>query len=121
MKPEEIDQINFMNWVDFNLPEIAPDVHHFANERWLGNNPSALQAGRKLKRMGVKAGVSDIFVAVPKNGKGGLWIELKVGKNKPSPAQTAFLERKRERGYEAVCVWGWEAAKVILLTYLETK
>ena len=31
-----------------------------------------------VKLMGVKRGVSDIFLAVPKEGNGGLWIEMKA-------------------------------------------
>lgn len=114
MTPETIEQINFINWVNRHLPEIAQDTHHFANER-----KCSIQQGRLLKRMGVKKGVADIFIAVPKNGYAGLWIELKVGNNKPTKEQQAFLARKISRGYSAVCVWGWEAAKDIVLSYLK--
>ena len=31
----------------------------------------------KMKRMGFKNGVSDCFLAVPKGGFAGLWIEMK--------------------------------------------
>lgn len=114
MKPEEIAQINFMNWVKFHLPHIAMDTHHIANER-----QCTPQEGQKLKRMGVTKGVADIFVAVPIHGKAGLWIELKVGRNKPTQEQMEFLERKLERGYAASCVYGWEAARDRLLSYLQ--
>ena len=69
--------------------------------------------------MGVKRGVADFFLALPLNGKAGLWIELKVGTNKPSKEQQAFLERKVQRGYDAVCVWGTEAARDAIKVYLK--
>lgn len=114
MKNEEIDQINFMNWVSYNLPDVFEDTHHFANQR-----SCSIQEGRKLKRMGVKRGVSDIFVAIPKNGKSGLWLELKVGSGKPSKEQIDFLARKQERGYVCRVAWGYSDAIDILLDYLE--
>lgn len=114
MKDEDIAQINFMNWVSYNLPDIFEDTHHFANQR-----TCSIQEGRKLKRMGVKRGVSDIFVAIPKNGKSGLWVELKVGSGKVSKEQKEFLLRKTKNGYACHVAWGWQDAKDILLDYLD--
>lgn len=126
LKPEEIDHINLISWFNYQFPELYADFHHFANERYLIPTVSGShwQVGRKLKRMGVKAGVADFFLAIPStdkdgNFKAGLWIELKVNKNKPSPAQKEFLARKIVMGYEAVCVLGWEAGKEAILTYLK--
>jgi hypothetical protein len=114
MKNEDIAQINFMNWVSYNLPDVFEDTHHFANQR-----TCSIQEGRKLKRMGVKRGVPDIFVAIPKNGKSGLWIELKEGTGVLSKEQKAFLLRKSERGYVCRVAWGYAAAIDILIDYLE--
>ena len=114
LNPEQIDHINLINWFHFHFPELADDFHHFANER-----RCSVQHGRLLKRMGVKKGVADFFLAFPFNGKAGLWIELKVGTGKPSLEQMAFLSRKMLRGYEALVVWGFEAAKEIILSYLK--
>lgn len=113
LKPEEIDHINLINWFHYNYPELADDFHHFANER-----RCSVQQGRILKRMGVKKGVSDFFLAVPCGDYHGLWIELKVGKGKLSIEQSEFLCRKNERGYIATAAWGFDAAKELILTYL---
>jgi hypothetical protein len=113
LQPEQIEQINTVNWFNYQFPELADDLHHFANER-----KCSIQQGRILKRMGVKKGVADFFLAIPLNDKAGLWIELKVGKNKPTKEQIAFAERKIKRHYEFAFVWGFEAAKEIILTYL---
>jgi hypothetical protein len=77
-----------------------------------------MQTGITLKRMGVKKGVADFFLALPSGDYHGLWIELKVGKGKLSPEQISFLNRKTERGYLAVAVWGFDAAIEIIKNYL---
>jgi len=45
-------------------------------------------------------------------------LELKVGKNKPSPEQEQFCEQKILRGYETTFAWGFEGAKAAFLIYL---
>lgn len=113
MKPEQVAQVNFINWINYHYPDIGKnDTHHFANER-----KCTVMEGRLLKRMGVTKGVADIFVGIPQNGFHGLWIELKVGKGKVSREQKAFLENKVKRGYYAVAVWGEEGAKDLFLKY----
>ncbi len=111
--PEQVDHINLVNWFSFNHPELAADFHHFANER-----RTSFMQGKILKRMGVKKGVADFFLALPIGKYYGLWIELKVGDGKLSKEQIKFLERKSARGYAAVSVWGFEAAKRTIETYL---
>jgi hypothetical protein len=114
LQPEQVDHINIVNWFNYQYPELADDFHHFANER-----KCSIQQGRLFKRMGVKKGVADFFLAYPIHGKAGLWLELKVGKNKPSKEQIEFGERKIQRGYQFAFVWGFDAAKEMLSTYLK--
>ena len=117
---ERIDHINTVNWFKHHYPELEDDFHHFANERAIEKRGGAeYYHGKILKRMGVKRGVADFFLALPQNGKAGLWIELKVGTNKPSKEQLEFLERKTQRGYVAVWVLGTEAAREAIKTYLK--
>lgn len=111
---ERIDHINTVNWFKHHYPELDDDFHHFANER-----RCSWKEGRMLKRMGVKKGVYDFLLAIPLNGKAGLWIELKVGKYKPTKEQLEFGERKRQRGYDAVVVWGSEAVREVIKGYLK--
>ncbi len=115
MTPEQIEHVNVVNWFHHNYPELADDFHHFANER-----RCSIQQGRLLKRMGVKKGVADFFLAVPCDSHHGLWIELKVEKGRLSPEQTHFINRKNARGYLAIAVWGLDAAKEIINTYLQS-
>lgn len=113
MQPEQIEHINIVNWLNYQYPEFSDDFHHFANER-----QCSIQQGRLLKRMGVKKGVSDFFLALPLNGYAGMWLELKVGKGRLSPSQVKFLKHKSDRGYFSIAVWGYEAAVDAIKTYI---
>jgi hypothetical protein len=71
-----------------------------------------------LKAEGAKAGVPDIFLPAPRQLYHGLFIELKVGKNKASDLQNEWVVALRKLGYGAVVCTGWEAAREIILSYL---
>ncbi len=114
LKPEQIVHINIVNWFNYQFPQFEPDFHHFANER-----KCSVQEGRTLSRMGVKRGVLDFFLALPLNGRAGLWVELKVGRNKPTKEQLLFAKRKIMRGYDAFFVFGFDEAKECILSYLK--
>ena len=120
LKPEDIDHINLVNWFNHEFPDLTDDFHHFANERYFNvkKNPELWSSAKKLTKMGVKKGVADFFLALPMNGYAGLWLELKVGNGKLTKEQSLFLFRKFERGYQSVAVWGEDAAKAVILTYL---
>ena len=61
--------------------------------------------------MGVKSGVWDIFVPAPAPG---LWIEMKIGKNKLSVSQAEFQTDLLPHGYKFAVCYSWiEAAKAI--------
>lgn len=72
----------------------------------------------KLKAEGVKPGVLDIFLPVPRSCWHGLFIEMKVGKNKPSDDQIKFMTEVKALGYGACVCWDWVKAAEILIQYL---
>lgn len=80
----------------------------------------------QLKAQGVKAGVSDIFLPVPKSSMHGLWIELKRPKSPQATAGTVsqeqidWLDRMGGQGYAAVVCYGWTAAMDTIIAYLES-
>lgn len=111
---EDLHQKAYMAWFYKQFPGLQEDIHHFANER-----QCSPRFGKHLKEMGVKKGVADIFLAIPNNGKAGLWIELKVLNGRLTKEQREFLSRKTARGYVALAVWGWEDAKEATLSYLK--
>jgi VRR-NUC domain-containing protein len=114
LSPEEAEHIAVVDWFHYQYPKLYYDFHHFANER-----KCSIQYGYKLKRMGVKRGIADFFLAIPLNGYAGLWIELKVGKGRLKREQAAFIRRKNQRGYLAYAVWGFEATQKIIRDYLK--
>lgn len=85
-----------------------------------GGTRNKVEAGF-LKASGVRAGVPDIFLPVARWGKHGLWIELKVGKNKPRDKQNEWLDMLNRFGYAVVVAYGWIEAKDYITQYLEDK
>ena len=73
-----------------------------------------------LKRQGVKAGVSDITIQVPRGGYHGLWLELKVKPNKATEEQIKFLEAMKEQGYYTVIAYGALEAVDVIKRYMES-
>lgn len=60
----------------------------------------------KLKAQGVKPGVPDLCIPVARGGYHGLYIEMKVGKNKPTEHQEKWLKLLNEQGYKAIVCYG---------------
>ena len=93
--PERELQISVAGWLDIALAD--PCVwFHVPN----GEKRSPRTAGL-LKRMGVKAGVPDLFVFAP-----GIVValELKAGKGRATETQEAMLDRLNECGvHTAIC------------------
>lgn len=109
---EDEEQIAIFKWARLQeslYPELK-QLHHIPN----GGLRSKATAA-KLKAMGVKPGVPDMCLPVPRNGCHGLYIELKRREGGViSPAQGKWLEDLYNNGYQAsVCYGADEAIKVI--------
>lgn len=104
---EDTEQIGVIEWAEWHTsqyPELKL-LHHIPN----GGKRNAVEAAR-LKAMGVKAGVPDLFLPVPRGGYAGLYIEMKYGKNKPTDKQSEWIAALRQQGYKVtVCYSGAEA------------
>jgi hypothetical protein len=72
----------------------------------------------KLKREGVIAGVSDLFLMVAKGGHHGLFIEMKSKAGKPQQNQLEFIKLAQLMGYAAVVCFGFSEAKDQVKNYL---
>lgn len=90
---EEKLQINFIKWFALEHRKLWDERKLFAIPNGGARNPIV---GAKLKAGGVRAGVWDLFLAVPKNGKCGLFLETKYGKNKLSAEQKEFMESLKD-------------------------
>ena len=73
--------------------------------------------GARLKAEGARAGVPDIFVAVPAQGKHGLFIEMKKDGGTLSKKQEIWRERLLAAGYGFAVAYGYEDAIGLLTTY----
>lgn len=93
-------------------PELAL-LHHVKNETREGAAQVAVD-----KAMGVKPGVPDLCLPVPRGEYHGLYIELKTETGRTTPAQAWWGERLREQGYACRVCRGWEAAVEVLEWYL---
>jgi hypothetical protein len=74
----------------------------------------AKKTASMLKAEGVKAGVPDVALAVPRGPYHGLYGEMKFGKGRMSPTQRDWLERLKAQGYKTGVWYSWlEAARAI--------
>jgi hypothetical protein len=81
--------------------------------------------GRWMNEEGLKAGVPDIFAAIPVGKYHGLFLEMKRVKPKGrlTPNQILWLERLSAAGYDCAVAYGCDHAIALLNEYLkgETK
>lgn len=79
-----------------------------------------IRTAAMLKASGVKPGVPDICLPVPRGGLHGLYIELKRRRGGSiSREQAAWMTYLAGQGYECALCKGWEAAKDVILAYLD--
>lgn len=100
-EPSEMQlHIAAMDWVNLH-PKEARFVHHFPLEG--KRNPAT---GHYLKRMGMKKGVSDLFIMMPRHGYPGAFIEIKTSKGRLSDSQKQFQLDAASQGYFAATTYG---------------
>lgn len=76
---------------------------------------------KKLKSMGVKKGVSDLFLAYPNFTYHGMWQEVKTEKGKLSVEQDEWLSAMREVGYACEVVRSVNESIDFFLSYLDNQ
>ncbi|PWC10531.1 VRR-NUC domain-containing protein [Brenneria corticis] len=77
------------------------------------------KAAADAKRLGMRAGVSDLLLALPRGGYAGLWIEMKATGGRPTPGQLEWQELMRAAGYRAEICYGFDAARSEIENYLQ--
>lgn len=98
------------NWPELALLFAVPNGGHRSKTTAL-----------RLRMEGVKAGVSDLFLPVPRDGYHGFWIEMKVGSNHRTLAQCDWQDHMEAQGYAVVTCWGFDQAKDAIELYLESR
>lgn len=80
------------------------------------------KTGADLKAEGVKAGVPDYCLPVPRGSYAGLYLELKrLAGGRVSPEQRDWLAALSEQGYRTEVAKGWEQAFAVLKDYLASE
>lgn len=85
--------LTVMRWVRLQK-DLDRFVLHFPNE-----SPRHPRYGLLLKNMGMRKGVSDLFIAKPCGGYHGAWIEIKTNKGRVSKEQKEFHEDMESQNY----------------------
>lgn len=70
-----------------------------------------------LKAEGVRAGVPDLFYALPNKHHSGLFIELKVKPNKATDSQLAMMNTLTALGYCTELIYTFEEFKECIISY----
>lgn len=112
---EAEEQKALIQWAKFQekkYPELKL-LYHCPN----GGTRNKLEAAN-LKRQGVKAGVPDLFLPVPRNNKHGLFLEMKVGRNKCTDNQKKWIRALMEQNYEVKVCYSCEEAINVIKRYL---
>lgn len=81
-------------------------------------NEGAGATKRNKQKNGLRRGASDLFIALSRHGKHGMWLELKSKNGKLSYEQKIFFRDMEEQNYFTAAAWSFEEAKEIIDFYL---
>lgn len=112
---ETLEQIALIDWARFH-----PILKHLLFAIANGDLRDKFTA-KTLKRMGVKAGIPDLFLAWPVVPWHGLFIEMKskAKSAKLSEKQIEMMGHLQGAGYLCVCAKGFDMAKKLIEDYLK--
>lgn len=103
---EDREQIALFTWIRANQKKypLLGLAYHTPN----GGNRD-IKTAAKLKAMGTKRGVWDVYMPLPLPG---LWVEMKVGNNKLTVEQAAWRKTLSAYGHQFYVAYNWiEAAR----------
>ncbi len=104
------EQAAVVQWCDLvHIP-----IVHVPNE-----GKRSARYGATLKRAGMRPGFPDLFIPVAKKEFHGLFIEMKVGKNKPTADQEKWINLLNANGYKAVVCYGYDQAVNTIIQYMK--
>lgn len=113
-----IEWARWQSWINGRLIAIPNGAHLAGDAR-----ARAIQMAR-LKAQGFREGVSDLFLAIPRHGYAGLWIEMKRAdprRSSVSEAQTTWHNLMIDSGYACVVCYGAIQAIEAILEYNHPK
>jgi hypothetical protein len=102
------------NWFRMQYPKVLASHIPSGGQRHVA-------IGAKLKRMGTIKGLPDFMVFERIGNRAGLAIELKVGKNKPSPEQIDVLQRLEKNGWVVSVCYSFDEFEKVVNEYFNNK
>ena len=112
---EHKEQVALFRWAEFaaaRRPELRL-LHAIPNG---GHRHKAVAA--RMKAEGVRRGVPDVFLPIPRGAFAGLYIEMKTRRGRVSDEQRRWIEALRAQGYRAEVCRDWNAARQLIEEYL---
>ncbi|HIH9386906.1 TPA: VRR-NUC domain-containing protein [Yersinia enterocolitica] len=113
---ETEEQAALIAWADKTVIDgicIGDYLIHIPNEGKCGP-----KAARDAKRLGLRKGVPDLFLALPRGGYAGLWIEMKADKGVLMGEQAEWISRLTIEGYAAKVCYGFKRTQAQIQYYL---
>jgi len=120
MKEEDSLQSECVRWFRLQYPKTL--IFAIPN----GGQRNAV-TGALLKKTGVMAGVADLFVMRPGGDMSeaqmyhGLFIEMKVGKNKQTESQVFFMDECERAGYLYRVCRSFDEFRAVVERYMKTE
>ena len=113
-KTEDAEQSRLFDWAAHHSDPRLALLYHVPN----GGFRSKATASR-LQLLGVKRGFPDIALPVMAGRYLGLYIEMKVGRNKPTEEQAAWLSALSSSHHKTLVAYSWEEARDAIVDYLD--
>jgi len=112
---EDEEQILLMQWAQYQRDPRVALLFHIPN-----GGIRNIATAKRLKTLGVRAGVPDLFLPVPNATYHGLWIELKRRRGGViSALQLEWIEALRKQGYLVIVAKGAGEAIDAITAYLQ--
>ena len=115
MKTEHEEQVALFEWIN-TYKAVYPDlncVYAIPNGGF-----RHITTAKRLHAEGVKAGVWDIHIPIRAHGSTGLWIEMKVGKNKLTENQKNWARLMVSNYHKTAVCYSWTEAAFMICDYL---
>lgn len=115
---EHAEQVSLMQWWSLQCRRFGiPEQLLFAIPN--GGQRNIITA-KRMKDEGVRAGIPDLFLAVPRGKFHGLFVEMKKSQGGVvSDAQKACMEMLSNNGYCVTVCHGFIEAKTAITAYLD--
>ena len=114
MKHLEDDlQAECITWFDYQYPKLKNLLFHVPN----GGHRNIREAAR-LKKQGVRPGVSDLILLIPRGNFHGMCIEMKSEKGTLSENQKEWLKQAENNGYLTIVCNNFILFKTAIDSYL---